>query len=82
MSSNFHPFKDMKESARAQHELDKANFAAVRAESKASWEEAKLSPKQRQAKVQAEREEQIAKANARTIEAQARIDAAKRARDN
>lgn len=72
----------MKESARAQHELDKANFAAVRAESKASWEEAKLSPKQRQAKVQAEREEQIAKANARTIEAQARIDAAKRARDN
>ena len=75
MSSNFHPFKDMKESARAQHELDKANFAAVRAESKAAWEEAKLSPKQRQAKVQA-------KANARTIEAQARIDAAKRARDN
>ena len=41
MSSNFHPFKDMKESARAQHELDKANFAAVRAESKAAWEEAK-----------------------------------------
>ena len=82
MSSNFHPFKDMKESARAQHELDKANFAAARAESKAAWEEAKLSPKQRQAKVQAEREEQIAKANARTIETQARIDAAKRARDN
>lgn len=34
MSSNFHPFKDMKESARAQHELDKANFAAVRADRK------------------------------------------------
>ena len=28
-------FEDMKESARAQHEVDKANFAAVKAESKA-----------------------------------------------
>lgn len=32
-------FKDMKESARAQHEVDKANFAAVKAESKANFEE-------------------------------------------
>ena len=31
----------MKESAKAQHELDKANFAAVKAEAKAQWEEAK-----------------------------------------
>ena len=28
-------FDDMKESAKAQHEVDKANFAAVKAESKA-----------------------------------------------
>ena len=34
-------FNDMKESAKAQHEVDKANFAAVKAESKANWEEAK-----------------------------------------
>lgn len=33
-------FNDMKESAKAQHEVDKANFAAVKAESKAQWEEA------------------------------------------
>ena len=34
-------FEDMRESAKAQHELDKANFAAVKAEAKAQWEEAK-----------------------------------------
>ena len=31
-------FSDMKESAKAQHEVDKANFAAVKAESKANFE--------------------------------------------
>ena len=40
-------FHDMKESAKAQHEVDKANLAAVKAESKANFEEAKLSPKAR-----------------------------------
>ena len=71
-------FQDMKESARAQHEVDKANFAAVKAESKAQWEEAKAmgNPERRKAMMQAEREEQIAKANKRRDEAQARIDAA------
>ena len=34
-------FEDMKKSAKAQHEVDKANFAAAKAESKAQWEEAK-----------------------------------------
>ena len=34
-------FEDMKESAKAQHEVDKANFEAARVESKAQWEEAK-----------------------------------------
>ena len=38
-------FKDMKESARAQHKVDKANFAAVKAESKALWAEAKAMKK-------------------------------------
>ena len=30
-------FADMKESAKAQHEVDKANLAAVKAESKANF---------------------------------------------
>ncbi len=33
------PFMDMKESAKMQHEVDKANFKAVKAESKATFEE-------------------------------------------
>ncbi|MBO5027843.1 MAG: hypothetical protein J6C79_04895 [Clostridia bacterium] len=70
-------FGDMKESAKQQHEVDKANFNAVKAESKATWEEAKMSPSARQAMMQEESEKQIAEANARTAAAQARIDAAK-----
>ena len=71
-------FQDMKESAKAQHEVDKTNMAAVRAESKAQWEEAKAmrDPEKRKAMMQAERDEQIAEANKRLEEAQARIDAA------
>ncbi len=32
-------FSDMKDSAKAQHEVDKANFAAAKAEAKANFEE-------------------------------------------
>lgn len=32
-------FRDMKENAKAQHEVDKANFAAAKAEAKANFEE-------------------------------------------
>ena len=32
-------FEDMKESAKAQHEVDKAQFAAAKAEAKANFEE-------------------------------------------
>lgn len=69
-------FQDMKENAKAQHEVDKANFAAVKAESKANWEEAKAmgDPERRKAVLQAERDEQIAAAKERQVEAQARID--------
>ena len=72
-------FQDMKDSARAQHEVDKANFAAVRAESKANWEEAKAMgrPESRKAMMQAERDEQITEAEARIAAAQARIRAVK-----
>ncbi len=66
----------MKENPKAQHEVDKANFAAVKAESKANWEEAKAmgDPERRKAVLQAERDEQIAAAKERQVEAQARID--------
>ena len=68
----------MKASTKAQHEVDKANFAAAKAEAKANWEEAKMSPSQRQAKMQEEREAQIAAANERKAAADARIEAAKK----
>ena len=91
-------FADMKESAKAQHEVDKANFEAAKAEAKAnfeenkfhntfakakadakkSWDDARMSPAERAEKMQAEREEQIAAAKARTAEAQARYEAAKK----
>ena len=70
-------FDDMKQSTKAQHEVDKANFAAAKAEAKANWEEAKMTPAQRQAKMQEEREAQIAEANERKAAADARIEAAK-----
>ena len=71
-------FADMKESTKAQHEVDKANFAAAKAEAKANFEEAKMTPSQRQAKMQEEREAQIAAANERKAAAEARIEAAKK----
>ncbi len=71
-------FGDMKESAKAQREVDKANFAAVKAESKANWEEAKLSPARRQEKLQKEREVQITEARRREEVAKQRIADAKR----
>ncbi|MBQ4150571.1 MAG: hypothetical protein IJC81_02060 [Clostridia bacterium] len=72
-------FQDMKESAKAQHEVDKANFAAAKAESKAQWEEAKAvgNPETHKKMMQAERDKQIAKANERKVAAEARINAAK-----
>ncbi|MBQ8235626.1 MAG: hypothetical protein IJZ37_02955 [Clostridia bacterium] len=72
-------FKDMKESAKAQHEVDKANMAAVKAESKAQWEEAKAmgKPETRKAILQAERDKQIEEANQRKAQADARIATAK-----
>ena len=71
-------FQDITDSAKAQHEVDKANFAAVKAESKAQWEEAKMSPAARQAKMQQEREAQIADANERIAAARKRMEEAGR----
>lgn len=71
-------FNDIKESAKAQHKVDKANFAAAKAESKAQWEEAKAmgKPETRKAMMQAQRDEQIKEAAQRKAEAEARIKAA------
>lgn len=66
-------FADMREDAKAQHEVDKANLAAVKAESKALFQEAKRTPnEQHQARLQA-LEEQKAAAKARETEANERI---------
>lgn len=72
-------FGDMKESAKAQHEVDKANWDAAKAESKAQWKEAKAigNPNRRKAVFQAERDAQIRDAYERKAAAEARIDAVK-----
>ena len=71
-------FSDMKESAKAQHEVDRANLAAVKAESKANFEEARAmgNPETHKAMMREARDAKIAEANQRKAEAQARIDAA------
>ncbi len=70
-------FSDMKASAKAQHELDRANLAATRAESRAAWQEAKQSPAARAAMMQEERDAAIASAKEREAAACARIASAK-----
>ena len=70
-------FSNMKESAKAQHEVDQANFAAAKAESKANREKAKTmgKPSTHAAMMQAERDAQIAAAQQRKAAAEARIEA-------
>jgi len=46
-------FKDMGESAKAQHQVDKANFAAAKAEAKANFEENRGTNTFKKAKAQA-----------------------------
>ena len=89
---------DMKESAKAQHEVDKANFEAAKAESKANfeenrgrntfakakadakknWDDAHMTPAERAAKMQEERDAQIAAAKARAAAANERYNQAKK----
>ena len=91
-------FSDMKESAKAQHEVDKAEFAAAKAEAKAnfeenrghntfakakaigkqSWDDAHMTPSERAAKMQEERDAKIDEAHAGIEEANARYEAAKK----
>ena len=65
-------FSDMKADMQAQHELDKANLDAIKAESKAFWEEAKRTPKQMHEARDAERQAQIADARWREDQAKER----------
>lgn len=46
-------FREMGESAKAQHEVDKANFAAAKAEAKANFEENRFTNSLARAKAQA-----------------------------
>ena len=91
-------FGDMKESTKAQHEVDKAEFEAAKAEARANfeenrgrntfakakadakknWDDAHMSPSERAAKMQEERDAKIADAKARTEAANARYEAARK----
>ena len=72
-------FSDMKQSAKEQHMVDKANFAAAKAEAGAQFEEAKAMGKpETMKKIQQEqRDAQIKEANERIAAAQKRIEDAK-----
>ena len=70
-------FNDMKESAKEQHKVDKANWEAAKAESKAQWDEAKaMSNPETMKKIQQEkRDAQIKEANERIAAAQNQSEA-------
>ena len=72
-------FRDMKESAKRQKEIDKANFKAQKMETKAFYQEqkAKRNPEVRKMVQEQEYQKQMAEAKARQEAAQKRIDEAK-----
>lgn len=73
-------FRDMKEGARDQKAVNKAERAAIKAENAANRAELKAAndPARRKAKMRAERDSQIAAAQKRKADAEARITAAKK----
>ena len=72
-------FRDMRESAKRQREIDKANFKAVKMETKAFYQEqkAKSNPEVRKMIQEQEYQQKMAEATARQEAAQKRIDEAK-----
>jgi len=72
-------FRDMKESAKRQREIDKANFKAQKMETKAFYEEqkAKRNPEVRKMVQEQEYQKKMEEAKARQEAAQKRIDEAK-----
>lgn len=63
-------FDDMKESAKAQHEIDKTNFEAVKMQSKANFAEVKVTPAKMRKKMEDERQEKLERAKEALVEAQ------------
>lgn len=72
-------FRDMKESARLQRKIDKANYEATKLESKAFYQEQKRlsNPKVRTAAEKARMEQELQVANERKQAAQAKLDSIK-----
>lgn len=72
-------FRDMKESAKLQHKIDKANYEATKLESKAFYQEQKRlsNPKVRTAAEKARMEQELEAAQQRKAEAQAKLDSIK-----
>lgn len=72
-------FRDMKESAKRQRKIDKANFKAQKLETKAFYQEqkAKRNPEVRKMVQEHEYQKKMAEAKARQEAAQKRIDDAK-----
>ncbi|MBQ2036616.1 MAG: hypothetical protein II216_01730 [Alistipes sp.] len=72
-------FRDMKESAKLQRQIDRANFQAVKLESKAFYEEQKRlsKPFVRTAAEREKMQRELEAANKRVEAAQAKVDKAK-----
>ena len=72
-------FRDMKESAKLQHQIDKANFQATKLETKAFYEEQKRlsKPSVRTAAEKQRMQKELEAANKRVADAQAKLDATK-----
>ena len=72
-------FRDMKESAKLQHKIDKANYEATKLESKAFYQEQKRQSnlKVRTAAETARMEQELEAAEQRKAEAQAKLDSIK-----
>lgn len=73
-------FRDMKESAKLQRKIDKANFQATKLENKAFFQEQKRlsKPSVRTAEERKRMEAELAEANKRLEEAQTKLDNAKK----
>lgn len=72
-------FRDMKESAKLQRQIDKANYQATKLETKAFYEEQKRlsKPSARTAAMKEEQLKELEAANKRVEEAKAKVEAAK-----
>ena len=72
-------FRDMKESAKLQCQIDKANYQAIKLENKAFFQEQKRlsKPSVRTAEMRKEQQKELEAANKRVEEAKAKLEAVK-----